>query len=135
MKTILSYAWAVVGIGVILLLLELYLSKLPPPPLPSGVAVSAWPPDDLSFWYSFLLFLQAIGIALIGFGFVGMILETKDWRDYFESRIKDIVIQQDYLQNLDSPTLKNLETSVLKARWVIVKCCGSAGHDQAASLG
>jgi hypothetical protein len=80
------------------------------------IPITAFLPS-ITIMSSVLLLLQAIAITAVGFGLFDIVLSTRDWRDYFEQRIKDIVIQQDYLQNLGTDILDNLQTNVLKARF------------------
>lgn len=60
--------------------------------------------------------LKDVGIAIILFGLLNVMVDLPGWRQYFEERIKAIVIQQDYLKSLDSGTLLALGTSVTQAR-------------------
>lgn len=59
--------------------------------------------------------LRDVGIALFIFGLFNAMLELPEWKKYFGERIKEIVIQQDYLDGLDPRVLSEIETNVLKA--------------------
>lgn len=59
--------------------------------------------------------LQTLGITLVGMGIFNVLIETRDWRDFFEERIKSILINQDYISKLDQPTLQILETKIYKS--------------------
>jgi hypothetical protein len=69
----------------------------------------------LEIFCALLSLVEAIGIALVGFGFFGIIIDTRNWRDYFGSRLREVVIEQEYLNGLDVDSLKSLQTKVLKA--------------------
>ena len=71
------------------------------------------PEHDLSS--AFLCFLETIGIALASLGLFGVIIDSASWREYFGDRLREIVIEQDYLNGLDPDILKSLQTKVLKA--------------------
>lgn len=64
---------------------------------------------------SFHKLINLVGIALIGLGFFNIILQIKDWRDYFEERIKTVLFEQAYLKSLDKETLRSIQTNALKA--------------------
>jgi len=59
--------------------------------------------------------LRDIGIAIFIFGLFNTMIELREWKDYFGERIKEIVIQQAYVDKLDNEVLRVLETNVLKA--------------------
>ena len=61
--------------------------------------------------------LTTLSVALMGLGIFGILLDSKNWREYFGERLKEIVIDNSYLKTLDSGTLKQLQTSVLKAQF------------------
>ena len=42
-------------------------------------------------------------------------LDLKSWREYFSERLKDVVIEQQYLSGLDNDTLNSLHVKLLKA--------------------
>lgn len=79
----------------------------------SYIRVSCKPQNDL--FITILSFIETLGIAIAGLGFFGIILDTRNWREYFGNRLRDVVIQQDYLNGLDIDTLKSLQIKVLKA--------------------
>jgi hypothetical protein len=60
--------------------------------------------------------LKDVGVAVILFGVLNVMVDLPEWRQYFEERIKAIVIQQDYLRSLDSGTLLALGNNVTQAR-------------------
>ena len=61
--------------------------------------------------------LKAAGAAVIVIGGINAIIETGHWRRYFEGRIKDIVVEQNYLNGLDKNTLSNLHVKLLQAQF------------------
>ncbi|MFM9785960.1 hypothetical protein, partial [Streptomyces scabiei] len=58
---------------------------------------------------------ETLGIAFIALGIINVLIETKDWRNYFERRLQDIVIEQTFLTNLDKERLSALQVGVMKA--------------------
>ena len=58
--------------------------------------------------------LGSTGLAVAALNFW---IETEDWRQYFEKRIKSIVIEQDYFKNLDDLTIKMALRNLMKARF------------------
>jgi hypothetical protein len=114
-----NYLYGVIAIlvGVVLLFVGLYLGEAAMTTAPGANAAVAAAVEHLSLSYAFLLALQGIGVTLIGFGLLTLFLEIPDWRNYFADRVKEIVIQQDYLKSLDSRTLDALQDNVLKARF------------------
>jgi hypothetical protein len=56
---------------------------------------------------------KAVGVALIVIGGINAIIETEHWRHYFEERLKDIVLQQNYLDGLDVTSLEKLHIKVI----------------------
>lgn len=66
---------------------------------------------------AFVSGLTTLSVALMGLGIFGILLDSKNWREYFAERLKEIVIDNAYLKTLDSSTLKQLQTSVLKAQF------------------
>jgi hypothetical protein len=77
------------------------------------IHVTCKPEKDL--YIAALSFLETIGIALAAFGLFSIIIDSGSWREYFASRLRDIVIEQNYLDGLDVDTLKSIQTKVLKA--------------------
>jgi len=59
--------------------------------------------------------IQTLGVTTFGLGILNIVVETADWRRYFEQRIRAIVIDQSYLQRLDSDILQAMQTNILKA--------------------
>jgi len=74
-------------------------------------------PSPGSVAYAFTAGLTTLSVALVGFAIFSFALDTKNWRDYFSDRIKEIVIDSNYLKMLDAETLKSLQINVLKAQF------------------
>lgn len=62
-----------------------------------------------------LSFLSHIGIALLVLGIVGIMVDLPDWQKYFQERIKETIIEKDYVHQLSQTELMNLVTNALKA--------------------
>ncbi len=61
--------------------------------------------------------LNSAGAAIIVIGGINAIIETGHWRRYFEERLKDIVVQQNYLNTLDKSILSNIHVKLLQAQF------------------
>jgi hypothetical protein len=59
--------------------------------------------------------LDVAGIGLLAIGVLNILLETRDWRNYFSKLLREIVVEQSYLDTLDKDKLTALQTNVLKA--------------------
>jgi hypothetical protein len=73
-------------------------------------------PQDM-FLTTLASFLETLGITLVALGLLQLTIETRDWRSYFEERIRAIVIEQTYLDSLDKDTLVRLQTNAFKAQY------------------
>jgi hypothetical protein len=102
-----SKMWAALFVltGLVVVFLSLYLGKDPSQP---GAVITHWQSTLVDFF-------EAVGLSLIGMGIFSVLLDTKDWRDFFEERIKAILIDQDYFSRLDNATLKLLKTKLFQA--------------------
>jgi hypothetical protein len=122
------YGIVSVIIGLLLIVLSLYWNQaqsyshsrqlvnvLSGKDLTPVVVASLLSDHDLDWSEVGISLVQAIGVTVFALGIINIIVETKDWRNYFESRIRDIVIEQSYLQTLDQDILTALQTNVLKA--------------------
>ncbi|WP_332854874.1 hypothetical protein [Duganella sp. S19_KUP01_CR8] len=61
--------------------------------------------------------LTTVSVSLIGFAVFNFAIETKDWKSYFGERIKEVVIENDYLSTLSNDALKETQTRLLKAQF------------------
>jgi hypothetical protein len=59
--------------------------------------------------------MDHIGVAFISIGLVGFILEFRDWQHYFQKQLATTIMDQHYLDTLDTRSLINLRTRVLKS--------------------
>jgi hypothetical protein len=59
--------------------------------------------------------LDVAGVGLLAIGVLNILVETRDWRDYFSKLLREIVVEQSYLDTLDKDKLTALQTNVLKA--------------------
>jgi len=62
-----------------------------------------------------LNFLSHIGIALLVLGIIGVLIDLPDWQKYFQERIKETIIEKDFLNSLSQPELMSLTANSLKA--------------------
>lgn len=85
--------------------------------LASAYFAEAATPAAGTFSSAFAAGLTTISLALIGFGVFSFALDTKNWKEYFAERLKDVILENDYLKTLDADTLKDLQTRVLKAQF------------------
>jgi len=60
-------------------------------------------------------FLKHIGVAFLVLGLVGIILDFRHWREYFQERLAEIVMKRSYLRTLEREELITLQTDTLKA--------------------
>jgi hypothetical protein len=97
--------WIVVG--VLLIFASLYFEGQ----VSEGVRSSHNP----SFIGTCIKALDVVGIALLAIGALNILLETRDWRNYFAELLREIVVEQSYLNTLDKDKLTTLQTNVLKA--------------------
>jgi hypothetical protein len=67
--------------------------------------------------HSAIKLLDVSGIACLVLGLIHIMIETDDWSEYFRERIREIVMQQAYLDTLDKNRLAVLHASVLKAQF------------------
>jgi hypothetical protein len=74
-------------------------------------------PERSPWWSIAVDAFKSIGLALAGLGLVNILLEAKDWRAYFEARLKSILIDQTYLEGLDTVTLERLNENILKRQF------------------
>lgn len=60
-------------------------------------------------------FSKDLGFALSSIGLVGIILTFTSWKEYFQVRLGEAVLERNYLNTLDKNKLKDLEIEVFKA--------------------
>jgi hypothetical protein len=90
-----------VSLGLVLILLMvLWEDKYPPTSLWSKVPIEL---------------LTHIGIASLLLGVVGIIVEFKNWRDYFEDRFISIIQKKEFLRTLDRGELLSILNSVFQS--------------------
>jgi hypothetical protein len=68
--------------------------------------------DLIDLGYSFF---KLLGFTIFTSGIFTILLQLPDWQNYFENRLKKIVLEQDYLNSLDNSSLSALQTKTLKA--------------------
>jgi hypothetical protein len=110
--------WVILGLALIFLSLLLDTIFFAPsgPPQPSG-GPPASPSIVMSLGHSAVKLIDVTGIACLVLGLIHIMIETDDWSEYFRERIREIVMQQAYLNTLDKARLTVLHTSILKAQF------------------
>ena len=58
--------------------------------------------------------LSAIGCTFIGSGIVNILIDLRDWKEYFSKRLRDVVIKKEYLSSLSIKELINLQREILR---------------------
>jgi hypothetical protein len=102
LDTPLVYAAFFALVGGLLVVIALYLAAVQPP-------------DPVTWRRVWLEFLQTVGISLVIAGVLSIFLDTRHWRSYFQTALREIVVQQDYLDQLSVEELSNLQVQTLKA--------------------
>jgi len=69
--------------------------------------------------YKFIVsnLLLQLGLAFIIMGIVSILLQIEDVKLYFQERLKEIVVQRSYLQNLTDDELTSIQVDTLKAKY------------------
>lgn len=101
-KKISITSWGSIVIGILLVFFALQMRYL------TNDMGMAWKDFSITFLINF-------GIAIFIFGFFSVVIDTKNWREYFAERLKEIVIEQKYLDKMEEDTLKNLQIKIMKA--------------------
>jgi hypothetical protein len=64
-------------------------------------------------------FISDLSFTIIGFGFITTLVDLPDWRNYFGERLKEIVLERKYLENLKDKELLEVQKNILKSRYKI----------------
>lgn len=107
--------WSVIGITVIFLSLILEALSTGSGSMNENLFASGALAANLL--YTLLKLLDVTGIAFLVLGVIHIMIETEDWSNYFRDRMREIVMEQSYLNTLDKDKLTVLQTSVLKAQF------------------
>jgi hypothetical protein len=78
-----------------------------------GTAVTEHWVDANKSFAPFHHLLIEIGIALISGGLIGAILETNEWSNYFSKKIRNIVIDPDFLKQLNDDKIQHLNVNLI----------------------
>ena len=62
-------------------------------------------PQDPGDNYLIFSFFELLGFTIFTSGIFTILFQLPDWRKYFEERLKGIILEQDYLNSLDSNSL------------------------------
>lgn len=57
------------------------------------------------------------GIAFVIMGIIAIIVQFKDWKVYFQERLKEIVMERAYLETLSDNEISSLQIDTLKAKY------------------
>lgn len=101
MKKTWSYGLFIILVGILIILVALYIEEVKKPSLESAIVT--------------LRLLTHIGIAFISIGLIGIIVDFRDWQEYFQKQIANTIIQRHYLNSLNQPQLIDLQIDTLKA--------------------
>ncbi len=91
-----------IALGALILFLRMWVETLLSKPLH----------QEVEFLFRLL---EDIAIALASVGIIGIILDFREWREYFQARLADIVVQRSYLKTLGKEALIALQVDTLKA--------------------
>lgn len=108
-KTKSGAIWIVIGLALVFFSLLLEATVLKAEILDPGILTSI-------VWALFKL-LDVAGIAFFVLGLIHLTIETEGWSDYFRERVREIVMEQSYLNTLDKNRLETLHSSILKAKF------------------
>lgn len=107
-------------LGVFLLLADAYLEQYAHRPRSAGEEKSAGTTvileegELLHFWSRIL---EALGIASLIFGVFTLFLELRGLRIYFLERMKELVIEKQYLKSLSAEELKKIQLLAIQAHF------------------
>lgn len=101
MKKTWSYGLFIILIGILIILVALYIEESKKPSSESAIVT--------------LKLLMHIGIAFISIGLIGIIVDFRDWQEYFQKQIANTIIQRSYLNSLNQTQLIDLQIDTLKA--------------------
>lgn len=112
-----NHAWLLIFIGIISVFAALYFYRetIDLSQIASSVTQAKNICHQSRGYNTFLDLIKSLGIALIGFGLFGILVNTKNWREYFAERLKEVVLEQKFLDNMDLDALRDLQTRVMKA--------------------
>ena len=92
--------------GLALVFLGLFLEETNKPA--PGEHLEAWKVIGLKL-------INHLGIAAISIGFVGLILEVRDWQNYFQEQLASTILKRDYIDTLERTELLDLQKKTWKA--------------------
>lgn len=98
-------AYTAVWHGVTLLFLSIFMETLAP---------TDWPHFVQAIYHSTSKFFEVLGATWVAVAAITIMIDLEHWREYFSSRLQDIVVKQDYLSRLDKGTLKELQRRIMK---------------------
>ena len=61
--------------------------------------------------------LNSISIAILTGAVIGIIIDLKEWREYFGSHIRELIIDNSYLKDLTEEKLQELERNIARIRY------------------
>ena len=113
--TVHGLVWILIGIVLILcdLTLEFWGNKRVASENPGGVVTVL----DGEVFHLITRSCEALGIASLIFGMFSLFIELPGLRNYFLDRMKELVIERDYLKNLSGEELEKLQLNVIRANF------------------
>jgi hypothetical protein len=101
MSKIVAFGMFAVTLGLLLIFCGLYCEE-------------ALKPERTIFLVGLKL-LDHIGIAAISIGLITMILELRDWQQYFQTRLVETILNRNYLETMSKDELIDLRTKTIEA--------------------
>ncbi|RIJ49100.1 hypothetical protein D1614_05920 [Maribellus luteus] len=72
---------------------------------------------DVADYPNIKSFVTGLGYTIIGLGIISSLIDMPDWRSYFGERLKEIVLDRKYLENLSDKELIGVQRDILKSRY------------------
>lgn len=62
-------------------------------------------------------FITGLSYTIIALGIISSMIDLPDWKNYFGERLKEIVLDRKYLENLNDSELIGVQREILKSRY------------------
>jgi hypothetical protein len=80
----------------------------------ASVAQDVYHPPEMSWMSLGLKLLDALGVSLLIMGLLTSVLELPHWKEYFEHRLSDVIVGQEYLRELRPEALLKQQVKVFQ---------------------